>query len=74
MTFRLNDMPLTLPRREKNNPYLLMDMLQYSGVDFTNLKGEAVLQINGKDGYFQQALQDGDEISIYERSAEKRFR
>ena len=74
VTFRLNDMPLTLPRREKNNPYLLMDMLQYSGVDFTNLKGEVVLQINGKDGYFQQALQDGDEISIYERSAEKRFR
>lgn len=67
ITFQLNDAPLTLPRREKNNPYLLMDMLQYSGVDFSQLKGEVVLQINGQNGYFQQPLKEGDQILIYEK-------
>lgn len=67
ITFTLNDKPLTLVRREKGNPYLLMDMLQYSGVDFGNLKGEVVLLVNGTNGYFQQPLQAGDIISIYEK-------
>ncbi len=67
VTFVLNEKPMSLPRRDKSNPYLLMDMLQYSGVDFTKLKGEVVLQVNGKDGYFQQPLKDGDQISIYEK-------
>ena len=67
ITFTLNDKPLTLVRREKSNPYLLMDMLQYSGVDFGNLKGEVVLLVNGTNGYFQQPLQAGDVISIYEK-------
>lgn len=67
ITFTLNDKPLTLVRRERSNPYLLMDMLQYSGVDFSNLKGEVVLLVNGANGYFQQPLQAGDVISIYEK-------
>ena len=67
ITFTLNDKPLTLVRREKSNPYLLMDMLQYSGVDFANLKGEVVLLVNGTNGYFQQPLFAGDVISIYEK-------
>ena len=67
ITFTLNDKPLTLMRRERSNPYLLMDMLQYSGVDFGNLKGEVVLLVNGINGYFQQPLQAGDVISIYEK-------
>ncbi len=67
VTFTLNDKPLTLVRREKSNPYLLMDMLQYSGVDFSNLKGEVVLLVNGTNGYFQQPLFAGDVISIYEK-------
>ena len=67
ITFTLNDKPLTLVRREKSNPYLLMDMLQYSGVDFSNLKGEVVLLVNGTNGYFQQPLFAGDVISIYEK-------
>ena len=70
ITFTLNDKPLTLARRERSNPYLLMDMLQYSGVDFGNLKGEVVLLVNGANGYFQQPLQAGDIISIYEKEVE----
>ena len=66
ITFMLNGAPVTLMRRDKGNPYLLMDMLQYSGVDFTNLSGEVVLQVNGINGYFQQPLKEGDRISIYE--------
>lgn len=66
ITFMLNGAPVTLMRRDKGNPYLLMDMLQYSGVDFTNLSGEVILQVNGSNGYFQQPLKEGDRISIYE--------
>lgn len=67
MTFMLNDKPLTLMRRDKDNPYLLMDMLEYTELDFNNLKGQVVLQVNGKNGYFQQPLREGDSISIFER-------
>lgn len=67
VTFNLNDKPLTLMRRDKDNPYLLMDMLEYTDLDFNHLKGEVVLLVNGKNGYFQQPLREGDIISIFER-------
>lgn len=67
MTFMLNDKPLTLMRRDKDNPYLLMDMLEYAELDFNNLKGQVILQVNGKNGYFQQPLREGDSISIFEQ-------
>ncbi len=67
MTFMLNDKPLTLMRRDKDNPYLLMDMLEYAELDFNNLKGQVILQVNGKNGYFQQPLCEGDSISIFEQ-------
>lgn len=67
VTFMLNDKPLTLMRRGKDNPYLLMDMLEYADLDFNHLRGEVVLLVNGKNGYFQQPLREGDSISIFER-------
>lgn len=70
VTFTLNDKPLTLMRRGKDNPYLLMDMLEYADLDFNHLRGEVVLLVNGKNGYFQQPLKEGDEISIFEKAKE----
>lgn len=62
----LNGEPLHLPLKEDNIPYYLMDMLQYSKLDFDNIKGNVILTVNGKSGSFQQVLQTGDDIAIYE--------
>lgn len=66
ITFFLNDRPLTLPLKPDNQPYYLMDMLEHSGLDFKNLTGRVVLEVNGESGYFQQQLQSRDRIIIYE--------
>ncbi|MEY8355889.1 pilus assembly protein PilM [Lachnospiraceae bacterium 54-53] len=66
ITFFLNDRPLTLPLKQDNRPYYLMDMLEYSGLDFKNLTGRVVLEVNGESGYFQQVLQSRDRIMIYQ--------
>lgn len=63
----LNGENLTLPRKGKDTPYFLMDILEYSGLDFDNLKNEVVLKVNGLNGYFQQPLKEGDEILIFEK-------
>ncbi|MBS4959339.1 MAG: pilus assembly protein PilM [Clostridiales bacterium] len=67
ITFMLNGENLTLPRKGKDTPYFLMDILEYSGLDFDNLKNEVVLKVNGLNGYFQQPLKEGDEILIFEK-------
>lgn len=64
--FYLNDHPLTLPLKPNNQPYYLMDMLEYSGLDFKNLTGQVVLEVNGENGAFQQELQNRDRIMIYQ--------
>lgn len=68
ITFYLNDNPLILPRKPAGKPYYLMDLLEYSGLDFKNLTGQVVLEVNGENGYFQQELKSMDRISIYEKS------
>lgn len=66
ITFFLNDNPLTLSVKPDNQPYYLMDMLEYSGLDFKNLTGQVVLEVNGESGYFQQELHSRDRIMIYQ--------
>lgn len=66
ITFFLNDRPLTLPLKADNQPYYLMDMLEFTGLDFKNLTGRVVLEVNGESGYFQQELQSRDRIMIYQ--------
>lgn len=66
ITFQLNGSRLTLPKKENRTPYYLMDMLEYSGLDFKKISGNVVLKVNGMPGYFQQTLKAGDDISIYE--------
>ncbi len=66
ITFFLNNNPLTLPLKPDHRPYYLMDMLEYSGIDFKNVTGQVVLEVNGESGYFQQELHSRDRIMIYQ--------
>jgi len=66
ITFFLNNNPLTLPLKPDHHPYYLMDMLEYSGLDFKNVTGQVVLEVNGENGYFQQELHSRDRIMIYQ--------
>ena len=64
--FHLNDKPLRLPRKENGQPYYLMDMIEYSGIDLKNPKGKIRLSVNGDSAMFQQPLFQGDMIRIEE--------
>ena len=66
VSFRLNGSALRLPVKEDGNPYYLMDMIQYSGINVHNPKGKINLAVNGEPGMFQQSLKPGDDIVIEE--------
>ncbi len=66
ITVFLNDNLLTLPPKPDNQPYYLMDMLEYSGLDFKNLTRQVMLEVNEESGYFQQELHNRDRIKIYQ--------
>lgn len=66
LTVFLNDKPLILPPKPDNQPYYLMDVLEYSGLDFKNLTRQVMLEINGESGSFQQELHSRDNIRIYQ--------
>lgn len=67
ITFTLNGAAFPLPVREDGRPYYLMDMLEYSGIDFEHVRGEVLLRVNGSPGFFQQQLKEGDVILITEK-------
>lgn len=62
--FILNDKPVSFPAKPGNAPYLLLDMLEHSGLDFDNLTSPVVLAVNGMPGVFQQRLRQNDSIII----------
>ncbi len=64
--FQLNGSPIRLPRKKDGSPYYLMDMIEHSGIDLKNPKGNVVLSVNGVPGTFQQRLSAGDIIRIEE--------
>ncbi len=64
LTVILNEVQRSFPAKEDGSPYYLMDMLQFSGIDFEHLKRPVLLKINGQNGLFQQILQNGDIIEI----------
>lgn len=66
ITFYLNGSPIRLPRKANGDPYYLMDMIQYSGIDLKNPKGRVNLSVNGAPGIFQQTLRAGDHVVIEE--------
>lgn len=60
----LNGKPLSLPEKENGQPYYLMDLLQYSGLDFEKLEGPVRLEINGLESGFRNSLRGGDAVTI----------
>ncbi|MGE4213717.1 MAG: cell division protein FtsA [Anaerotignaceae bacterium] len=63
--FTVNGKPMLFLPKENKDPYYLMDMLEYSGIDFEHPDGNVVLSVNGGGGYFQQQLNNNDVIEIY---------
>lgn len=60
----LNGTPLSLPVKENGTPYYLMDLLQYSGLDFDHLDRPVRLEVNGVERGFQQELKNRDSVTI----------
>ena len=60
----LNGEPLTLPAKEDGAPYYLMDLLEYSGIDFEHLDRAVRLEVNGVERGFQHALKEQDSVTI----------
>ena len=46
-------------------PYYLMDLLQFSGLDFDHLERPVVLKVNGQEGRFQDILRNRDTVDIH---------
>lgn len=51
--------------KENGTPYYLMDILEYSDIDFDNISGNVVLQVNGEESTFLQELRNYDTVSIH---------
>lgn len=62
--FYLNEQPLILPAKPDKNPYYLMDLLEYSGIDFKHLDRPVRLRVNGRACTFQQVLHKEDQVEI----------
>lgn len=62
--FQLNGQPLILPPKPDGAPYYLMDLLQYSGIDFKHLDRPVRLRVNGQGCTFQQKLEQNDQVEI----------
>ena len=43
-----------------------MDLIEYSGIDLKNPKGQVLLTVNGLPGMFQQELRARDTVYIQE--------
>lgn len=60
----LNDAPMTLLEKENGMPHYLMDLLQYSGIDFEHLDRPVRLEVNGKECGFRYELKERDCVTI----------
>ena len=60
----LNGKALLLPGKPEGTPYYVMDLLEYSGIDFEHLDRGVELQVNGSECAFSQELHPQDEVII----------
>lgn len=63
--FVLNNRPIVLSRKPDGEPYYLMDLLEFSGIDLEHPTGQIVLRVNGADSSFLTDLKHGDQLEIY---------
>ena len=61
---RLNGAPLTIPAKKNGMPYYLMDLLEYSGIDFEHLDRPVQLSVNGREEGFQYEVKEQDTVVI----------
>ena len=71
LRLRLNGQERSLPPKRDGSPYYLMDLLEYSGLDFDRLERPVLLKVNGREGLFQQVISSGDEVEIHYEDPEK---
>ena len=64
LNISLNGSPLSLPLKENNSPYYLMDLLQYTGIDFSKLDRPVRLEVNGIEQGFQYVVRPQDQVNI----------
>lgn len=60
----LNGKQLRLPGKEDGSPYYVMDLLEFSGIDFEHLDRGVELQVNGRECAFTQELRPQDDVVI----------
>ena len=60
----LNGGALKLPGKVDGSPHYVMDLLDYSGIDFEHLDRGVELQVNGTECAFTQELRTGDDVVI----------
>lgn len=63
----INGNPMILQGKEDGEPYYLMDLLQYSGLDLDHLRGPVDMLVNGFMGQFTQRILSGDNVDIHYR-------
>lgn len=68
VVFILNGRTVALPGKPGGAPYLLMEMLERSGIDLDHPTGELALRVNGVDSSFSQSLKSGDRLEIFFRT------
>jgi cell division protein FtsA len=60
----LNSAQLDLEAKEGGSPYYLMDLLEYSGLDFDHLDSDVKMEVNGEACGFQYELKENDDVTI----------
>ncbi|MBR3560046.1 MAG: pilus assembly protein PilM [Oscillospiraceae bacterium] len=60
----LNDTAVSLPGKAGGEPYYLMDLLEFSGIDFEHPDKPVELFVNGEPGQFSQIIMENDVVSI----------
>ena len=60
----INGNPMILKGKDDGEPYYLMDLLQYSGLDLEHLRGPVDMLVNGFMGQFTQRILSGDNVVI----------
>ncbi len=64
ITVILNGAEIRLAPKKDGEPHYLMDILEYSGIDFDHLEKPVEILVNGGPGQFSQRLFEKDEIII----------
>ncbi len=70
LNIRMNGKPLALPPKANGDPYYFMDILQFSGLDFSRLERPVELLHNGESCEFTQVLAENDDVTVQYKNAD----